>query len=75
MKFCGYYCTWIIMVNFLFFGILIFLIKERNWRMIQNLDKDIYSKIKAITITMIVNGICLLGCEGYLVQVEKQEKR
>ena len=75
MKCCGYYCTCIIMVSFFFYGMLIYLIKERNWWIIRDFPNDTDSKIKAITIAMVVNGICLLGCVGCLVQGQNQEKR
>ncbi len=75
MKCCGYYCSCLIAVSFFFYALLIYLINERNWWIIRDFPHDTDSKIKAITIAMIVNAVCLVGCVGCLAYGQAQERK
>ena len=78
MKCCGYYCSCIIFFSFFFFGILIFLIKQGNWWLIRDFPHDTGSKVEALTIAMIVNFVCLVGCIGclkYNADKEEEERK
>ena len=66
MKCCGYYCSCVIVFSFAFYGILIYLISSRNWWIIRDFPDDTDSKVQAITIAMVVNAVCLVGCVGCL---------
>jgi hypothetical protein len=74
-KCCGYYCSCILVVSFFFFGILIALIQQRNWWIIREFAHDTDSKIEAITLVMITNGLCLFLCVGCTVYGTMQEKK
>ncbi len=75
MKCCGYYCSCIIFVSFFFYGMLIYLIGQRNWWLIRDFPHDTDSKIEALTFAMIANAICLIGCVGCLWYNNMQEKK
>ncbi len=75
MKCCGYYCSCLIVVSFFFYGLLIYLINERNWWIIRDFPHDTDSKVKALSIAMIVNAVCLFGCIGCLAYGQAQERK
>jgi hypothetical protein len=66
MKCCGYYCSCVIVFSFAFFGILIYLINSGNQWITRDFHEAPESRVQAITIAMIVNAVCLVGCVGCL---------
>lgn len=75
MKCCGYYCSCIIVVSFFFYGLLIWLIQSGNWWLIRDFPHDTASKVEALTLAMVANAVCLVGCGGCLYYGNKQEQK
>lgn len=64
MKCCGYYCSCLLIVGVVVFGILIGLIKSHNPWLTREFHGETDNKIDALIIAMIVNGVCFALCVG-----------
>jgi len=76
-KCCGFYCSCILVVSFIFFGFLIQFIRERNWWIIRDFPHKTDEKIEALSIVMVMNAVCLVlcaGCTFFGVRAEKAEE-
>lgn len=72
-KCCGYYCSCILVVSIVFFGILIGLIKSHNPWLTKEFSHDIDTRVDAIIIAIIVNSVCFFMCLACVVVGTCQE--
>ena len=62
LKCCGIYCSCILVISFVFYGILIALVATGNPWLTREFRHDIDSKVEALVLALIVNAVCLVGC-------------
>ena len=63
-KCCGYYCSCILVVSIIFFGILIALLESGNMWLVRNFNTPdgISERVDSLVLAIIVNGICAALC-------------
>lgn len=66
-KCCGYYCSCLLIVGIVVFGIMIGLIQSHNPWLTREFKHDIDSKVDALIIAIIVNAVCFVLCVSCLV--------
>jgi len=75
MKCCGYYCSCILLVGVVVFGIMIGLIQSHNPWLTREFKHDIDSRVDALIIAIIVNGVCFFMCVACLMVGSCQETK
>lgn len=67
LKCCGYYCSCLLIVGIVFFGILIGLIQSKNKWLVRNFPHDTDSKVDALIIAIVANAVCFVLCVACLM--------
>jgi hypothetical protein len=67
LKCCGYYCSCLLIVGIVFFGILIGLIKSHNKWLTREFAHDTESKVDALIIAIVANAVCFVLCVACLM--------
>ena len=65
LKFCGYYCSCILVVGIIFFLILICLVEEENPYLLKDPNEK-GERIEALTLAIICNAVCFGLCVACL---------
>eukprot|EP00347_Sterkiella_histriomuscorum_P021119 403335179 len=66
MKCCGYYCSCLLIVGIVVFGILIGLIQSHNPWLTREFRHETDQKVDALIIAIIVNAVCFVLCVACL---------
>jgi len=77
LKCCGYYCSCLLIVGIVVFGIMIGLIQAHNPWLTREFGQNIQPRVDALIIAIIVNAVCFGLCVVCLVvgQVKETKER